>query len=149
MAFENPGVFLARLANSKVFAKYVLVGGSSAALEFFAFSLLHGLFGLPLLVANLSSIALVIVFGFLSHKHFTFLNTDRYGRQIRWYIFMLIVSITLNNALLWTFVTIAGWPASISKILQIGLCFMWNYSFSSLVVFPREAHSALDSSPRG
>lgn len=121
----------------RTLGRYLLVGGGSALVEFVLFNLLFGIAGLPLIAANLASIGVVIALGFVSHKHFTFRSPGGYGRQLRWYLFMLGVSVSLNNLLLWIFVQKWEWSAPLAKVIQIGLCFLWNYSFSRRVVFAR------------
>lgn len=128
-----------RLAAPRILGKYVLVGGSLALIEFALFNLLFGIAGVPLVAANLSSIGVVIAIGFVSHRRFTFRSPGRYSHQIRWYAFMLSVSVSMNNLLLWTFVQDYGWPAPVAKVTQIGLCFIWNYSFSRFVVFAQRS----------
>lgn len=115
--------------------RYATVGGASALVEFLVFSGLVYLSALPVLVANLTATGFVIAFSFVSHKHFTFRNRDAYGKQFRLFVTMLAVSILLNNLLVYLFAVLLGWPPAIAKIVQLGICFIWNYSVSRLIVF--------------
>ena len=123
------------LGDRRLFFTYITVGAISVAIEFSLFNVFYSLLGMPLLTANLSAIGFVLLFSFYSHKRFSFRDRQAFHRQLRWYIFMLTVSISLNNLLVDLFVALLGWPAPLSKLLQIGICFVWNFSFSRLVVF--------------
>lgn len=121
----------------RTLARYVLVGGASALVEFLAFNALLYLGGLPVLVANLAATAIVVAFSFVSHRRFTFRSRDRALPQVGWYVGMLAVSVLLNNALIFLFVVVLDWPPPLAKVLQLGLCFAWNFSCARLVVFAR------------
>jgi len=123
------------LADRRLFFTYISVGAASALVEFALFNLLYGFARLPLMTANLSAIGTVILFSFLSHKRFSFRDNQAFHTQLPRYVFMIAVSLALNNALIYLFVAVLHWPAPLSKFLQIGFCFVWNFTFSRLVVF--------------
>lgn len=123
------------LDDRRLFFTYITVGALSVLVEFVLFNLFYGWLRLPLLAANLCAIGFVIAFSFASHKRFSFRDTQAFHRQLPWYLFMIAVSLSLNNALVYLFIAVLGWPAPLSKLLQIGICFVWNFSFSRLVVF--------------
>jgi putative flippase GtrA len=116
--------------------RYLTVGGSAAFIEFVIFYSLYTGLRLNLFVANCVAIGVVITYGFLFQKHWTFKNGDPSGRQIVLFAFQVMVAIILNNLLIYFFIKILLWPPAVSKVLQIGLVFFWNYSFCRLVVFP-------------
>lgn len=115
--------------------RYLVVGGSSAALEFAAFNILVYLAKLPVLPANLAASLFVVVFGFLSHRHFTFKSRGQYSRQLKLYLFMIGITVILNNLLVYLFSSALDWPPPLAKVLQLGICFAWNFTFSRLIVF--------------
>jgi putative flippase GtrA len=123
------------LGDRRLFVTYITVGAITVVIEFSLFNAFYGLLDMPLLAANLSAIGFVLLFSFFSHKHFSFRDRQAFHRQLPWYVFMLAVSISLNNLLVYLFVAVLGWPAPLSKLLQIGICFVWNFTFSRLVVF--------------
>jgi putative flippase GtrA len=126
------------LSDRRLFLTYITVGAASALAEFLLFNALYGLLGVPLMSANLTAIGVLIAFSFASHKRFSFRDSQAFHRQLPWYMVMVIVSLSLNNALIYLFVAVLGWPAPISKFLQIGICFVWNFSFSRTVVFAQK-----------
>lgn len=121
--------------DSRTLLRYAVVGGASALVEFLVFNVLVYLKVLPVLAANLTATSFIILFSFFSHRHFTFRNPNAFSRQVRLYVAMLTVSILLNNALVYLFVLVFGWPPPLAKFLQLGLCFIWNFSCSRLIVF--------------
>ena len=123
------------LKDRRLFFTYITVGAASALTEFLLFNAFYGLLRLPLMVANLSAIGLVVAFSFLSHKRFSFRDRQAFHRQLPWYLLMFGVSLALNNALIYLFVALLAWPAPLSKLMQIGICFVWNFTLSRLVVF--------------
>lgn len=125
------------LRDPALLAKYVMAGGTAAALELTLFSLLYMRLHLPLLVANTSALSLAILLGFLLQKTWTFRDRGAGMRQLRWYVFMQGISMVLNNMLILLFVGKLGWYAPLAKAIQIGLIFIWNFSFCRLVVFGR------------
>lgn len=119
----------------RLFVRYILVGIASALIEFSLFSLLYQWAGWRLLVANGLALAVAIVFNFLLHRSWTFRQKREAGRQLRRYLFMQLVAVALNNGLVWLFVERFGWYAPLAKLLEIGIVFLWSFSFSRLVVF--------------
>lgn len=121
--------------------RYLAVGLASAAIELSLFSLFYLASSWPLLAANGCALAWALLFNFLAHRRFTFKATDRALHRLRWYAVMQLVAISLNNVLVWTFIKEWGWWPPLAKVTQIGLVFVWSFSFSRLVVFARWAGS--------
>lgn len=128
------------LRDRRLFFTYITVGAVSALTEFVLFNAFYGGLKWPLMVSNLSAIGIVVAFSFLSHKRFSFRDRQAFHRQLPWYLFMFGVALALNNALIYLFVAVLGWWAPLSKLLQIGICFVWNFTFSRLVVFRHAGH---------
>jgi putative flippase GtrA len=128
------------LRDRRLFLTYITVGGISALTEFLLFNAFYSMMKMPLMVSNLSAIGIVVAFSFLSHKRFSFRDRQAFHRQLPWYLFMFGVALALNNALIYLFVAVLGWWAPLSKLLQIGICFLWNFTFSRLVVFRHAPH---------
>lgn len=123
------------LRDPKIFFKYVAVGGAAATLEFLLFSTFYEVLRLPLLAANGIAIAICIVFSFTLQRQWTFRDERSIRAQLPPYVFMISLAVLFNNLLIYLFVAVWGWNALLSKVLQIGLVFGWNFSFSRLVVF--------------
>lgn len=129
----------------RLFMRYILVGIASAVIEFSLFSLLYQWAGWRLLAANCLALSVAIVFNFLLHRSWTFRQRRDAGRQLRRYLFMQLVAAGLNNGLVWLFVERFGLYAPLAKLLEIGVVFLWSFSFSRLVVFATTEKSAARS----
>lgn len=128
------------LRDRRLFLTYITVGAISALTEFLLFNVFYTVMKMPLMVSNLSAIGIVVAFSFLSHKRFSFRDRQAFHRQLPWYLLMFGVALALNNALIYLFIAVLGWWAPLSKLLQIGICFLWNFTFSRLVVFRHAGH---------
>lgn len=133
------------LRDPLLLGKYVTAGGCAAALELTLFSLLYVRGEWPLLAANTFALGVSILFCFVMQKTWTFQDQGAAARQLRWYLFMQAISMFLNNALVLLFVGKLGWYAPVAKMVQIGLVFIWNFTFCRLVVFGR---ARTNSGPR-
>lgn len=123
------------LRDRALFMRYVSVGAISALIEFTLFNLAYAGFGWPLLRANVSALAVALTVNFLAHRGWTFRVAGSALGQLRYYALMQGVSAVLNNILMYVMVDGLQWNAPIAKVLQIGIVFVWNFSFSRLVVF--------------
>lgn len=132
------------LGDPALFFRYISVGALSALLELALFSLTYQYLAWPLLLANSSALALALGLNFLAQKQWTFRADGKFSRQMRLYLLMQSISALINTLLVYLLIARWGWSAPLAKVLQIGLVFVWNFSFSKLVVFAR-ASATLDT----
>lgn len=131
------------LHDPRLFLRYVGVGALAASVELLLFTTFYELARWPLLVANCTALAFAVILCFVLQKHWTFRARGRANRQLWLYLFMQSISAVLNNLLMLGFVDGLGIYAPFAKVLQIGIVFIWNYSFCRLVVFaPRPSGAA-------
>ena len=144
----RPIVALAKLviADPRVFLRYVGVGSSAAVVELTLFVAMHQWLGWPLLVANCTALGIAVIYCFLMQRSFTFQAHGDAARHLSLYLLMQSISAILNNAIMWGLVQKLSFYPPLAKVLQIGMIFLWNYTFARLVVFapPR---SRADSAP--
>jgi putative flippase GtrA len=114
---------------------YGSIGGTSASVELGLFYLATHVCGLPVMVSNVAAVASVTVIGFLAQKKFTFRDSQRALPQARLYVLMVGLNFALNNAMVFLFAMMAGMPPVIAKMLQLGISFTFNFSFSKFIVF--------------
>jgi putative flippase GtrA len=123
------------LGDPALFLRYISIGALSALLELGLFSLAYQAFSWPLLAANNGALALAVVFNFTAQKHWTFRARGAWGRQMPLYVLMQAISALLNNLLVLLLIARWDWSPPLAKVVQIGLVFLWNFSFCKLVVF--------------
>jgi putative flippase GtrA len=115
--------------------RYISVGGVAALVELTLFTALYQSAGWPLLTANSTALAVALVLCFVLQKHWTFRMRGEAKRQLKLYLLMQAVSTILNNVIMLALVSGAGFYAPAAKVVQIGIVFVWNFSFCRLVVF--------------
>jgi putative flippase GtrA len=130
------------LHDPRQFLRYISVGALAASVEFTLFTAFYDLAGWPLLVANCTSLAIALILCFVLQKTWTFRARGAASRQLWLYLVMQSISAVLNNLLMLAFVQGLGIYAPVAKILQIGIVFIWNYTFCRLVVFARSSSGA-------
>lgn len=120
-------------------SRYATVGAICATSELILFQVLHKSVGLHVMLSNVLAVSIVTVSGFFGQKYFTFRSWGRSFGQASLYILMLSISFALNNALVFIFVDILSLIPFFAKVLQLGLCFFFNFFFAHFVVFSPSA----------
>lgn len=127
------------LHDPRLLLRYISTGLVAAAVETVLFLLLYQSMQLPLLAANMLALCGALLLCFTLHKHWTFGMSGDTGRQLRLYLLMQAISMLLNNLLVYSFISLLAWPPLPAKLMQIGFVFIWNFSFSKLVIFKKAA----------
>lgn len=125
------------IGEPRLLLRYIGAGLMAALVEFSLFSYLYQVVELDLLSANCISFAAAVILCFILQKNWTFQISGNGQRHLQLYLVMQAISAVLNNALMFIFVFQLGIYAPISKILEIAIVFLWNYSFCRLVVFAK------------
>lgn len=117
------------------FARYVLVGGTTFAIDFVLFSILHSMFGWNILLANTISYWSSIAFNFSMNQSWTFQGDQTtLRRNLILYLSLLVLNFGFSSA----FLTITvGWGLNpqIAKITATGLQTIWTYIAYKKVIF--------------
>lgn len=122
----------------RTFSKFSLVGVVNTGVDFAVFWLLHGLLGVPLLVANTLSYACGIINSFVCNKRWTFRDQDRNTTaQFYRFVGLNLISLLLSNALVMAFSQVL--PVLAAKLVAIIGTLVWNYWTSHRFVYRRSA----------
>ena len=140
---------IASRSQLQVLARYVTVGAASAIVEIAIFYTLVTWFAAPLMVANVVAVCSVTIAGFIAQKTFTFRSRGSITRQAPLYAVQVAINFILNNALVFVFGHLLQIRPLFAKVLQLGLCFVFNFCFSRFVVFRPTTLAAIDSSRPG
>lgn len=115
--------------------KFLLVGGSSVAVEYSIFLLLHYALNINVSVANVISFSGGFIYSFLMNRGLVFVEGKQSAvhRQIIMYFVLALVNLCVSTAL----VTVLSYliPAYIAKILCSGLIAAYNYVIYRKVIF--------------
>jgi putative flippase GtrA len=125
------------IGEPNIFLRYIGAGSIAALVEFSLFFFLYQMADLNLILANCISFAVAVILCFILQKNWTFQVSGNGKRRLQLYLIMQAISAVLNNALMYIFVLQLGIYAPISKLLEIAIVFLWNYSFCRLVVFAK------------
>ena len=150
-----------RLPLPATFVKFLIVGGIAYLINQFMLFLLYdspvfwflpakdtevslGLFSHPdirLLISSVLAVEVAIVFQFNSHERWTFKDRERKGwgpfRFLKFNVTSaaspIIVVVTVN-----TLTPLFGISPYISNTIGIGVGFMWNWMWNTLVIWPQQ-----------
>lgn len=126
----------AKSLTNRSFVRYLLVGGTTFAIDFVLFSVLHSVFGWDVLIANTVSYWSSIAFNFSVNYKWTFggAETTAFKRQLALYLGLLLFNFGFSSVFL--SITIGmGFNPQIAKIIATGLQMSWTYIAYKTVVF--------------
>ena len=126
-AAEDPSVFAQGV-------RYVLVGGTSAALELGIFWSLTNLAHVNVSIGNIIAVFIATVFNFLMNRAWTFNPSSNMLRSAVLYVLIWSINLTFTT----TVITIAaahGFNPTLVKVGTMGTVTLWNFYLFRKVVF--------------
>lgn len=121
------------------FVRYLVVGGSTFALDFGILFTLHGLLGLNLAASTSVAYWVSISYNFVLNRYWTFdsRETESLKRHMTTY-FMLLVA---NYLFTVTFVSIVGTHINyvMAKALSVAIQMIWTYQIYKKYIFTKKA----------
>ena len=115
-------------------AKYLAVGGSSAALELAIFQLLSAGAGMAPGCANVIAVVASTVFNFLANKNVTFKSTANPLRSFMLYIVLFAFNATFSTACISLLAQHGVYPL-LAKVATMACIVLWNFVLYKRVVF--------------
>jgi putative flippase GtrA len=119
-------------------ARYFVVGGASAAVDFALFGILLITLGKPSwFIAGLVSFVVATVFNYLLSIRIVFTAGARFTVQHEIILVFLVslVGLALNQFALWLFYQVAGWNVLLAKCIATGTAFFWNFTARNSFIF--------------
>lgn len=118
--------------------RFLVSGGSAAAVEFTVFVVLHALLGNPWLIAS-QSISFVFGFAcsFLLNRHWVFRSGGAVWQELLRYAVIAGINLVIGNALLLLLTGTLGLNGYIAKFLVMAGIAAWNYLIFSNLVFKK------------
>jgi len=127
----------------KKVCRYCISGGTGAAIDFSIYSVLIYFFSTYYLVSNLISFSCGTAVTYYLQKNWTFrYKTEKNLAVFQRYMVAVVATYLLNNALLFTFVSILAINVFAAKVLQIVLSTFWAYTINSRYVFKKNGEFA-------
>lgn len=123
--------------NNKV--RYLLVGGTSVAMEYGVFLVLANVIGVGAVVANIISFLTGFFYSFIFHCGWTFKGDYQHGvkRQFVGYATLATINVVATSVLISVQVDVIHIPAFIAKLVCMALVVVWNYLLLNRVIFKR------------
>lgn len=118
-------------------ARYLMVGGSAAALEFVAFLIANKLFDWQLFWAHALGFMLGLIFSFLLNKFFVFQSqqSQQAHRQLLQYSLLALVNLLLGALILYALRDYANFPAWLAKAASMLSIVLWNFIIFKKVIY--------------
>jgi len=114
--------------------RFLLAGGSAAAVEYASFLLLNYL-SVPIIYANTFSFLCGLFVSFTLNKLWVFKSQGKTHKQFSIYFLLALINLCISNLSLWALVYHLGVWAPIAKILTMASIATWNYVFFSRLIF--------------
>ncbi len=127
------------MKSSARFARYFLVGGTSAVVDIGLFLILIRL-GISYQLAGVLGFIVATAVNFILSKHYVF--HDRQGVGFRKMIATYLVSsvgLLLNQLILWIGIEQFFLAPLLAKLVATGMVFFWNYFIRNYYVFKKHA----------
>jgi putative flippase GtrA len=121
---------------SHSFVRYVAVGGTTFALDFFLLVFLHGVLGVNVLVAASVSYWVSITYNFLVNRFWTFSASEK--SELARHLMLYLLLLGFNYLFTIAFLAVAGhfgMHYTIAKVLAVAIQMSWTYVTYKKVIF--------------
>jgi putative flippase GtrA len=116
--------------------KFLLSGGTAAAVEYAVFLTLHKV-GMWLLLANALSFMCGLVVSFTLNKHWVFSHKGAATRQFIMYLTLALANLCISSGLIYLLVHSVELPAQLAKLCVMALVACWNYVIFRNIIFKK------------
>lgn len=117
------------------FVRYVVIGGTTFALDFMLLVFLHGFLDVNLVIATTIAYWTSIVFNFLANRYWTFGATETHiAKHLTAYLLLLGANY-LFTVIFVTSATELGMHYTIAKILAVLIQISWTYVAYKKIIF--------------
>lgn len=117
------------------FARYATIGGGGAIIDLITLMLFKELLGLSALVAVVLNQVIMVCYGFLGQKYWTFKERSLPHKQLVRYLLLVLFNYILAVLLMYVFHTIADVDYLVVRIGSIGLSVCWNFLLYKYWIF--------------
>ena len=114
--------------------KYLMVGGSSAAIELVLFQLLSAVFAIPLAAANVTAVVVSTVFNFLVNRNVTFKSTSNPLRSLVLYLILFALNTTFSTVVISLLAAHGVYPL-VAKVCTMACIVLWNFVLYKKIIF--------------
>lgn len=134
MNINNIHKLISNKEMQKQLIKYLIVGGSSAALELLLFTFLRKVTGLSITISNVTAAVTATAFNFLVNRGWSFKSASNFTRSVILYLILFFLNTVFStNAI--AFMVSLGVFDVLAKLITMGMITMWNFVLYRHVIF--------------
>jgi putative flippase GtrA len=125
------------MSNTPQFLRFILVGGSTAALNLgLMLALVEGA-ALQVTLASTITCIVAICYNYFAHYHWTFTSDLPHGRSLVRYLVMCAAGVSLNGLIMHIGAEVMGLQYMLVQITSGVILVCWSVSMSSIWVFKK------------
>lgn len=118
------------------FTKFAIVGFMNTSIDLIIYLLLHTVFGMHYLLANLIAFLFGATNSYVFNRRWTFRSTaDDWRREMIKFFIVLAIGFSLNEGLLYVLVDRFGFGSTFAKLPVIAIVLIWNFGANRLWTF--------------
>lgn len=121
--------------NTFLMLKHLVVSCLCAIVDLILFLYLFEFKNYSLSFSYLTSICITTIIGFFGHTFFTFSSDKKLLRNFTFFILQVSISIIIGLTVIYLLIEIVRLNSILSKIIQMGITFMFNFNFGKLITF--------------
>ncbi len=117
------------------FVRYIVIGGTTFAIDFFLLVLLHGVLNVNLFIATTIAYWTSIAFNFVANRYWTFGATETHIAKHLGAYMLLLGANYVFTVLFVTGMTHLGMHYTVAKVLAVGIQISWTYVAYKKIIF--------------
>lgn len=122
-------------------ARFIVVGGSAAAVEFLSFVTLITLTSSPAILANMVSFLSGFAVSFVFNKSWVFASRGGAKKQLAQYTVLAVTNLAISNVAIWIIsMYTQGYVLIAAKVFVMIVIASWNYVIFHKVIFKNNSH---------
>lgn len=120
-----------------IIARYFLVGGAAAAVDFAFFAVLVKWLGWNWFLSASLSFVLATIFNYLLSIVYVFTSGVRFAKRTEMGLVFLVsaLGLAMNQFALWMFFKQLGVDVLVAKLMATGVVFFWNFGIRRYFIF--------------
>ena len=138
MIYSSASRYLSQYPFLKRVMKFLIVGGSSAVINFAIYFSLTEWFNIWYVISAILSFIVAAIFNFCINKFWTFRSLNRgrdaYGEIVK-FLVVYVSGLVINTALIYFFKEAGGLDYRLSWVVATGIVTFWNFGLSQFWTF--------------
>ncbi len=124
--------------NKTMLPKYIVVGGTSATIDFGLYVLFTDVFNLYYILAATLSFIVAALYNFTLNRKWTFKSNGKKRKQMPVFFTITVSGLLINNGIIFMLVEYAYLWDILAKIIATGIVTMWNFVGNRYITFRKQ-----------